>query len=458
MTRLLASLTLTALTLAASEAPKEKAKDTPTIPTQFRGDTGATGASLADTKWWDLLADEPLRQLIRQALTSNFDVRIAATRIAQAQASLGVTRSDQFPTISGTSNISRVRNPSNPVFPAFEANTTQLGLSAVWQLDFWGRYRKATEAARADLLASEWGRRAVTSTLVSTLATAYFTLRELDLELDLSRRTLAARKESLELNRTLERGGAVSLMDVHQAEILVEQAARTLPSLEKRIEQQENLISLLTGSSPGPIARGLKLTEQPIPPSVPAGLPSELLERRPDIKQAEARLAAARARVAVAKKAWFPQISLTGTAGFQAYSVTGLFDSKVYNIGASLTQPIFDYKRIRGTIKLTEAQREELILTYQQSIQTAFREVSDALIAVQKNREYRERQQALEQAARQATELSKVRYQGGASSYLEVLSSETTRFSAEVELAMAALDERLALIQLYTALGGGWQQ
>jgi multidrug efflux system outer membrane protein len=442
--------------------PKYQRPNVP-APAQYRGPVGtavdpASSASLGDAKWWEVFQDEELQKLIRAALAENLDLKVAASRIAQAQANVGITRADQFPTINGTGSASRIRNPSNPVFPAFEANLSQLGLSAVWQLDFWGRYRKATEAARAELAASEWGRKAIIGTLVANVATAYFTLRELDLELEVSNRTLAARRESLKLNQTLEQGGAISRMDVHQAEILVEQAARAIPQLQKRIEQQENLISVLLGRNPGEVARGLPLVQQPVPPSVPAGLPSSLLERRPDIRQAELRLIAANARIGAAKAAWFPQISLTGTAGYQAYSIQGLFDSKVYNIGAGLTQPIFDFGRIRGNIRLTEAQKEELIASYQQSVQQGFREVSDALIAIQKNREFRERQQALETAARQASDLSKVRYQGGVVSYLEVLQSETTLFNAEIELAQARLDERLAVVQVYNALGGGWQQ
>lgn len=442
--------------------PKYQRPNVP-APAQYRGpaETGvdpAASASLGDAKWWEVFQDEELQKLIRVALAENLDLKVAAARIAQAQANVGITRAEQFPSISGTGSASRIRNPSNPVFPAFEANLSQLGLSAVWQLDFWGRYRKATEAARAELAASEWGRKAIVGTLVANVATAYFTLRELDLELEVSNRTLAARRESLKLNQTLEQGGAISRMDVHQAEILVEQAARAIPQLQKRIEQQENMISVLLGRNPGEVARGLPLVQQPAPPSVPAGLPSSLLERRPDIKQAELRLIAANARIGAAKAAWFPQISLTGTAGYQAYSMLGLFDSKVYNIGAGMTQPIFDFGRIRGNIRLTEAQKEEMIASYQQSVQLGFREVSDALIAIRKNREYRERQQALESAARQASELSKVRYQGGVVSYLEVLQSETTLFNAEIELAQARLDERLAVVQVYNALGGGWQQ
>lgn len=414
--------------------------------------------SIGDAQWWNVFQDPELQNLIRTALTQNFDVQIAAARVTQAQAQVGIVRADQFPTINGVGSAGRQRNPSNPVFPAFEANLSQLGLSAAWQLDFWGRYRKATEAARAELTATDWGRKAVIASLVSGIASAYFQLRELDLELEISRRTLEARRESLKLNVTLEQGGAAALIDVRQAEMLVEQAGRKIPDLEKRITQQENLLSILLGNNPGPIGRGEKLIAQPLPPAVPPGLPSDLLERRPDIRAAEYRLVAANARIGVAKAAYFPQISLTGTAGFQAYSLTGLFDSKVYNIGAQLTQPIFDFGRIRSNVRLTEAQKEEMVLVYRQTIQQAFRDVSDALTAVHKNREYRERQEALAEAARGAADLSNIRYKGGASSYLEVLTSEAAQFEAEIDLAMANLNERLAVIQIYSALGGGWQQ
>jgi outer membrane protein, multidrug efflux system len=431
-----------------------------TPPAAYRGTAEPATAveSFGDAKWWTVFQDEELQKLIRTALAENLNVQIAATRIAQAQAQVGITRADQFPVINGTGSLARQRNPSNPVFPAFEANMSQLGLSSVWQLDFWGRYRKATEAARASMMANEWNRKAVIGTLVANVATAYFQLRELDLELEIAKRTVAARNESLGLTRTLEEGGAISLLDVRQAEILVEQAARRIPDLEKRIEQQENLISTLLGRNPDAVARGKTLTDQAMPPAIPAGLPSALLERRPDIRQAEMQLVAANARIGVAKAAYFPQISLTGTAGFQAYSVTGLFDSKVYNVGAALTQPVFDFGRNRSNVRLSEAQKEEMVLTYRQAVQLGFREVSDALVAVTKNREYRERQQALRTAAGQASELSSIRYKGGATSYLEVLRSETDLFDAEIELAQAHLNERLAVIHLYNALGGGWQE
>jgi len=446
-------------TVGCTMGPKYQ-RPTVNAPTGFRSAPADTTSpeSIGDAKWWTVFQDTELQNLIRTALTQTSAVQLAASRVTHAEAQVGIVRADQFPTINGTGSAGRQRNPSNPVFPAFEANLSQLGLSAAWQLDFWGRYRKATEAARAELTATDWGRKAVIASLVSGIASAYFQLRELDLELEISRRTLEARRESLKLNVTLEQGGAAALIDVRQAEMLVEQAAKKIPDLERLITQQENLLSILLGNNPGEIRRGQKLIAQPLPPAVPTGLPSDLLERRPDIRAAEYRLVAANARIGVAKAAYFTQISLTGAAGFQAYSLTGLFDSKVYNIGAQMTQPIFDFGRIRANVRLTEAQKEEMVLTYRQTIQRAFRDVSDALTAVQKNREYRERQEALATAARGAAELSNVRYKGGASSYLEVLTSEAVQFDSEIDLALANLNERLAVIQDYSALGGGWQQ
>jgi multidrug efflux system outer membrane protein len=329
-----------------------------------------------------------------------------------------------------------------------------------WELDFWGKFRRATEAAQADLLASQWAREEVISTLVSNVAAAYFQLRELDLELEISRRTLGTRQGSLKLTRSLADHGATSMLDVRQAEQLVFTAAEEIPDLERRIEQEENFISILLGSNPGAIPRGRRLTDQPHAPEVPAGLPSSLLERRPDIRQAEENLIAANARIGVAKAAYFPQITLTATGGVQTFALDNLFTGPAgfWSFAGALLQPIFEGGRIRAGVKRAKAQQEEALLTYKQTIQGAFRDVSDALIAYRKNREFRIQQEYLTESAKDAARLSDMRYRGGVTSYLEVLTNDTNYFSAELGLAQAQLNELLALVQLYKALGGGWEQ
>jgi multidrug efflux system outer membrane protein len=310
------------------------------------------------------------------------------------------------------------------------------------------------------LLASEWGRRAVLDSVISNVATAYFQLRALDLQLVISKDTLESRRDSLRLTQVLARNGSASDLDVRQAEQLVYTASETIPDLERQIQQQENLISILLGRNPSPIARGLQITEEPKPLSVPPGLPSALLERRPDIRAAEENLVAANAEIGVAKAAYFPSISLTGTAGFQSDALTRLFTSPagLWTAGPSLTQPIFEGGRLRSNVRLTEAQKQQELLTYESTIQEAFREVSDSLIAYQKDREFREQQGLLTTAAQGAARLSDIRYRGGTASYLEVLTNDTNYFSAELNLVQAQLNERLALVQLYQALGGGWQE
>jgi multidrug efflux system outer membrane protein len=404
--------------------------------------------------------DPQLQDLIHTALQQNYDVRIAATRILEAQAQAGITRADQLPTISGGVEAVNQRSARSKFFPAFETSSNQVDLSLAWELDFWGKYRRATESARANLLATQWARQAVINTLVSDVAAAYFQLRELDLELEISRRTLASRRDSLLLTQTLASGGATSMLDVRQAEQLVFTAAETIPDLERRIEQQENFLSTLLGNNPGPIARGKKLTEQPHAPEIPAGLPSSLLERRPDIRQAEAQLIAANAQIGVAKAAYFPQISLTASGGYQSSALTSLFTGPagLWSFGGSLVQPIFTGGRIRSNVKFTEARQQEAELVYQQSIQQAFRGVSDALVEYRKDREFREQQEQLAFSAEDAARLSETRYRGGATSYLEVLTNETNYFDAELGLAQAQLNELLGLVRIYRNLGGGWQE
>ncbi|HTB89065.1 MAG TPA: efflux transporter outer membrane subunit [Steroidobacteraceae bacterium] len=420
----------------------------------------AASESLGSEKWWDVFQDPVLQQLIRTALEQNYDLQIAASRVLQAQAQLGITRANQFPMVSAGTEAFSQRNPKiSSSFPSYEANAGEVDLAVVWNLDFWGKYRRQTEAARASLLASQWGHSAVLASVVSSVATAYFTLRELDWALDVSNKTLAARQDSLRLTSVLAKNGSASALDVRQSEQLVYTAAETIPDLERQIAQQENSLSILLGRNPGPIPRGRELTEQPNPPTVPVGLPSELLERRPDIREAEETLVAANAEIGVAKAAFFPSISLTGTAGYESFALNNLFthSQRMWNGAASLTQPVFAGGALRAGKRLAEAQKQEMLLTYQQTIMNAFQQVSNSLIAYQKGREFREQQELLTAAAGDADRLSKVLYQHGGTSYLQVLTSENNDFSAELNLAQAQLNERLALVQLYNALGGGWQ-
>jgi len=415
--------------------------------------------SLGDEKWWEVFQDRELQGLIRTALKNNYDVRIAATRVLQAQAQLGITRADQLPSLSAGGNVVSVQNPKIGPVPSYELTQGEVTASAAWNLDFWGKYRRATEAARANLLANEWAQKEVMATLVADLATSYFQLRQLDLELEIAKRTLGSRKDSLQLTQTLEQHGINSLLDVRQSEQLVYTAATEVPDFERQIAEQENAISILLGNNPGDVPRGLKLTEQPHAPDVPAGLPSSLLERRPDIRQAEQNLIAANAQIGVARAAYFPQISLTGIAGYESPALTNLFTGPagVWNLAASLTQPIFEGGRLKSNVRLAEAQHEQVVLTYQQTIQGAFRDTSNALVAYRKDREFRIQQEHLLESAQDAARLSQVRFKAGTTDYLEVLTNETNSLTAELGLAQAQGNELIALVQLYQALGGGWQ-
>jgi outer membrane protein, multidrug efflux system len=440
-------------------------RPTVSVPPTYRGLTPEEAAksdakSLADEKWWEVFQDEQLKELVKTALQQNYDVRIAATRILEAQAQLGITRADQFPTVSAGLAGVNLRSPQTKFLGAYDTSATQVSGSFAWDLDFWGKYRRATEAARAELAASEWGRREVTTELIANLASAYFQLRALDLQLEISQRTLASRQDSLRLTRVLADGGSTSMLDVRQAEQLVFTAASEVPSLEQQIEQEENFISTLIGNNPAPVPRGRKLTEQEHPPTVPAGLPSSLLERRPDIRQAEEQLVSANAQIGVARAAYFPDISLTAMAGYQSSALTSLFTGPagLWNFGGTFTQPIFTAGKLRSNVRLTEARQQEFLLGYEQTIQGAFREVSDSLVAYRKTQEFRQQQELLVASAEDASRLSHMRYSGGVASYLEVLTNETNYFSAELGLVQAQLNERLALVELYKALGGGWEQ
>ncbi len=436
------------------------------VPPVYRGDTTSSNnsqntASIGDEKWWQVFQDQQLQQLIRTGLKQNFDERIAATRVLQAQEQVTIAHSNQLPSVNFGPSVTGVRQPGIPgVFPSYSYLADELAFSASWNIDFWGRYRRATEAARANLRASEWGRRAIVSSLVENIATAYFQLREYDLELQIARDTLGSRRQSLKLTQTLEEGGSTSLADVRQAEQLVEEAAELIPQTEQEIAQEEDQISILIGENPKDVPRGRAITDQPLPESIPAGLPSRLLERRPDIEESEQQLVAANAEIGVARAQLFPQISLTGTAGLESIGLGNLFSwsSRAWNWTAQASQPIFNAGALRANVRLSQAQQQQALLTYEQTIQTAFREVADSLVAYVKLRDFQNHQQALTAAAQGASDLANIRYQGGATSYLEVLTNETNLLSAQLNLARARLNERLSLVQVYNALGGGWEQ
>lgn len=452
-----------ALEAGCMMGPKYK-RPTVDVPQEYRAPApqpAVQASSLGNEQWWQVYQDPVLTQLIHTAIAQNYDVRIAAARVLEAQAQVGITRANQLPSANVGANVFSEQNPKvTNLLPAYEVNAGDLSLSVIWNLDFWGKYRRQTEAARAQLLATEWGQRAVISSLVANVATAYFQLRALDNQLEISKRTLASRQQSLQLTQTLESHGGASGLDVSQAEQLVYTASETIPDLERRIQQQENVLSVLLGENPQSIPRGRTLTEQPVPQNVPAGLPSELLERRPDVHQVEENMVAANAQIGVAKASFFPSLSLTGLGGLESNVLHNFITqpSETWYGAFNVSQPVFQGGALRSQLRLARANWQEATLSYQQAVQNALEQVSNSLVASQKDREYREQQELLTQAAQKTDQLSEVLYKNGGASYLQVLTSETNYFSAELNLVDAQLNERLALVQLYQSLGGGWQQ
>jgi len=462
-TALLGIVAVVALEAGCLMGPKYK-RPTVDVPQEYRAPApqqAGQASSLGNEQWWQVYQDPVLTQLIHTAIAQNYDVRIAAARVLEAQAQVGITRANQLPSANVGADVFTQQNPKvTKLFPAYQVNGGELSLSVIWNLDFWGKYRRQTEAARAQLLATEWGRRAVISSLVANVATAYFQLRALDSELEISQRTLASRQQSLKLTQTLESHGGASGLDVSQAAQLVYTASETIPDFERQIQQQENVLSVLLGENPQSIPRGRALTEQPAPQNVPTGLPSELLERRPDIRQAEENMVAANAQIGVAKAAFFPSLSLTGLGGLESNALNQ-FISKPSETWAgvfSVSQPVFQGGALRSGLRLARANWQEAVLSYQQTVLNAFEQVSNSLVASQKNREFREQQELLTQAAQRTDQFSEVLYKNGGASYLQVLTSETNYFSAELNLVQAQFNEHLALVEVYQALGGGWQQ
>ncbi|WP_110170413.1 efflux transporter outer membrane subunit [Luteitalea pratensis] len=457
-TTYLAAAMALAVTLAACKTVgPDYTRPAATTPDAFRGaDPAAVGRSLGEEPWAAVFPDEVLRQLIAEALANNLDARIAATRVLQATAQLGITKADQLPTVTGQVSGQGQRGA---VFGGTRVPTigiAQASVGLAWEIDFWGKYRRATEAAQADLARTEWGQRAIITSLVSEVASQYFLLRALDLQLEIATRTLASRDESLRLTVVRERGGATPLVDVRQAEQLVLGAKAQIADVQGRIEQVEHALSVLLARAPGPILRGQALVEQPRPPALPPGLPATLLERRPDLQQAEQQLVAATARIGVAESFKYPQIGLTGSGGVASTSLANLLTSGTWAIGTNLVQPIFNAGRNRNRVALAEAQAQEAALVWQGAVLQALREVSDALVGYTRQREVRSNQEALVVAATDSRRLADLRYRGGATSYLEVLDSDTRLYIAELGLVQAQLAELSAYVEVYRALGGGW--
>ncbi|HET8891804.1 MAG TPA: efflux transporter outer membrane subunit [Candidatus Angelobacter sp.] len=465
-TRLISIATIAGLLSGCAVGPNYH-RPTVTPPATFRGDVGPAGpASLADAKWFEVFKDDQLQSLIRTALEHNYDAREAVARVEAARAVLGITRADQYPNLAVSANITTQRSARNGSFAlpvGFQQDrtfgTVTAGLLS-YEVDVWGRLRRATEAARADLLATEENRKTVTMTLVSDVSTAYFNLLELDLELEIAKRTLATRQDSLRIIQARQSRGLTSLLEVRQGEQLVQVAAEVIPGVEQRIEQTENQIRLLVGENPAPVARNRPLTEQELPPTVPAGLPSSLLERRPDISAAEQNLVAANATIGIAKAAYFPQISLTGLFGFQSNQLSSLFTgpAKAWQFTPQVTQPVFTAGRLKSNVRLAQAQQQIALVQYERTIQTAFREVADALVQYQKVREIRGDQEALVATLQDRSRMSYRRYQGGVDTLLNALDADRDLFDAELRLAQVKRDELVSVVQLYRSLGGGWQQ
>ncbi|MDT4951950.1 MAG: outer membrane protein multidrug efflux system [Acidobacteriota bacterium] len=457
--------------LLSGSAVGQKKYERPNVktPDSFRGSEAVAAPdanSIGDLKWFEVFKDEQLQRLIRTAMAQNYDLRLAVARINAARANLGLARSNQFPQFDVGADLTTTRTSANNGASASGQGGRKRSFGEVFlsllsfEIDVWGRLRQQTKASRAQLRSSEEDRKTVTTIVVSDVATGYFNLLELDMELDIAKRTLTARQESLRLITARQQGGLATMLDVRQAEGLVYQASQTIPDTERLIEQTENQISLLLGNNPGPIPRGTPLTEQQELPVVPAGLPSSLLERRPDIRSAEQLLISEYALVAVAKAAYFPRISLTGVLGFQSDSLANLFSgpSAAWSFVPQLAQPIFTAGRLKSNVNFEKAQREYALAQYQQTIQTAFSDVSNALVQYRRVREIRAQQELLVSSLRDASRLAHLRYEGGVDTLLNALFADTSLFSAELNLAQTKRNELLSLVQLYKALGGGWQQ
>jgi multidrug efflux system outer membrane protein len=459
---LLAGITLTGCTVGPNYH-----KPAVQVPTAYHGpsDTAqeqaqAQAASFADLPWWQVFQDSVLQNLIRQALKQNYDLQTATERITQARAQLKVTRSNQYPQVSLTGYGTDERAFSG--FPFKTKYATYAG-DATFQLDLFGQLRRATESARAQLLSTEYAQKTEILTLVSDVASDYFALLSLDLQLQITRDTIKTQEDAVKLTQYRLEHGVATKLDVLQARQVLDTANAQVPELQRQIGQEEDAISILLGDYPHNVTRGLKLVDQQLPPEVPAGLPSSLLARRPDISQAEQNLISANAQIGVARAAFFPQINFTGTGGGAAGQTTvftSLLDSNLgtWGVAGQITQPIFTAGRLRGNLRSAESLQRQSLIAYKQAIQFAFRDVSDALISYQKYYEVRVAQENTVQDLSDSVDTSLKRYRGGITTYLEVLDNQRSLFSAQLTLAQDRGNEFQSLVQLYKALGGGWRQ
>lgn len=453
---------------AAPQRTGSQAVNTPppgNVPPQFRGERSTDPTSLGDLGWWEVFKDPQLQRLIKTALERNFDLRIAIERVDTACANVGIVRSNASPQTSLTGNWTFTQESAlNPdYFPGLVARTTSLGQVLLnllsFEVDIWGRLRHQTLAARAQLAATVEDRKAVLTTVVSDVATAYFNLLALDAQLEVDRQTLDARQRSLDIIKTREEGGVATLLDVRQGEQLVEQAQMSIPDAERQIAQGENTLNLLLGNSPGPVVRGLPLTRQEGMPQVPAGLPSSLLLRRPDIREAEDTLTAQKELVSVARASFFPQITLTGYYGYQSSALVSLFTgaARGFSLVPQVSQPLINGGRLRSALELARGNQRIALLQYQQIIQTAFKEVSNALVEYQKTREARQVAETLVVTLTDRQRLAYLRYEGGVDTLLNALDADRDLFNAQLNLAILRRNELLSMVMLYKALGGGWQ-
>jgi multidrug efflux system outer membrane protein len=434
-----------------------------TLPDKWRELDGAQGESLANVPWWELFQDPVLHELIRTALAQNKDLLIATERIEEARALYGFTRADLWPKVDlyGAAGRQRISNEGTPALPSgadVEDNLFAAGATATWELDLFGRIRRASEAQLALLYAAEQTRRAVVLALVGDVARAYVELRDFDRRLAISVSTLQSRRDYVELVRIRFEGGLTSELDFRQAEAELHRTASIVHEFERLVAQKENELSLLLGRNPGAIPRGREVTDLTLPPQVPAGLPSDLLERRPDLRTAEETLVASNARIGEAKALLYPSISLTGFFGYQSTELDDLLSApaRTWSFSANLLQPIFNAGQNQRRVEVAESQQRQTLFAYEQAILRALREVEDSLVGYRKAGERRVEETGRVTAERQVLALAELRYRGGVSNYLDVLDAQRSLFQAELSEIESIRDQFVALIQLYKALGGGW--